>query len=65
MYTHTYNILITGGDDMYYIMDNLRAFLISDPVQTLISAQNGLPFLRLYKYIHLLYFTFMCTHMLD
>jgi glycoprotein-N-acetylgalactosamine 3-beta-galactosyltransferase len=54
IYTHYINDFdwfLMGGDDMFYILDNLRFFLHSDEVQTLKNKGKGTYLGRIYNFV--------------
>lgn len=44
-YLDSFDYFLLGGDDMFYIIENLRAYLNSQEIQTLQNERNGAEFL--------------------
>ena len=40
-YLDSFDYFLLGGDDMFYIIENLRAYLNSQEIQTLQNERNG------------------------
>ena len=50
-YLHSFDYFLLGGDDMFYVIENLRAYLNSQEIQNLRNERNGsLNFSEKHKY---------------